>query len=96
MRLRYSRRASNDLASIHEFLSARSPRAALSVMTSIYAALEFIRRHPDASELTSIRGVRGKIVHKYRFKIFYRVIREDDLIEIVHVRHTSRRPFEAE
>jgi plasmid stabilization system protein ParE len=96
MRLRYSRRATSDLASIHEFLSIRSPRAALSVMISIYAALEFIRQHPYASELTSIRGIRGKIVRKYRFKIFYRVIAEDDTIEIVHIRHTSRRPLENE
>ena len=96
MRLRYSRRATNDLASIHEYLNARSPRAALDALTSIYAAVEFIRRHPDASELTSIRGIRGKIVRKYRFKVFYRVITEEDVIEIVHVRHTSRRPLEEE
>ena len=96
MRLRYSRRATNDLTSIHEYLSARSPRASVSVLTSIYAAVEFIRRHPEASELTSIHSIRGKIVRKYRFKIFYRVIAEDDVIEIVHVRHTSRRPLEEE
>ena len=96
MRLRYSRRATNDLASIHEYLSARSPRAALGMLTSIYAAIEFIRHHPEASELTSIPGIRGKIVRKHRFKIFYRVMTEDDAIEIVHVRHTSRRPLEEE
>jgi plasmid stabilization system protein ParE len=65
MRLRYSRRTTADLTSIHEYLSARSPRAALSVLTSIYAAVEFIRRHPEASELTSMQGIRGKIVRKY-------------------------------
>jgi plasmid stabilization system protein ParE len=68
-------------------------RGARNVLTSIYAAVEFIRRHPDAAELTRIRAVRAKIVHKYRFKIFYRVIAEEDVIEIVHVRHTSRRPW---
>ncbi len=93
MKLRYSRRATNDLNSIHEYLNARSPRGARNVLTSIYAAVEFIRRHPDAAELTRIRGVRAKIVLKYRFKIFYRVIAEEDVIEIVHVRHTSRHPW---
>jgi hypothetical protein len=55
-------------------------------MSAVYAAVEFIRRHPKAAELTRIHGVRGKIVRKFRFKIFYRVIAENDLIEIVHVR----------
>jgi|SRR5206468_8727173 len=94
MRVRFSRRATNDLISIHEYLNARSPRGAASVMSAIYAAVEFIRRHPKAAELTRIHGVRGKIVRKFRFKIFYREIAENDLIEIVHVRHGSRRPRE--
>jgi toxin ParE1/3/4 len=96
MKLRYSRRATNDLNSIYEYLNARSPRGARNVLTSIYAAVEFIRRHPNAAELTRIRGVRAKIVRKYRFKIFYRLIAEEDVIEIVHVRHTSRRPWISE
>lgn len=96
MRLRYSRRATNDLSSIYNYLNARSPRGAVNVLTSIYAAVEFIRRYPDAGEATRIRGVRGKIVHKYRFKIFYRIVAENDVIEIVHVRHTSRRLLEEE
>jgi toxin ParE1/3/4 len=93
MKLRYSRRATIDLSSIHEYLNARSPRGARNVLTSIYVAIEFIRRHPEAAEFTSIRGVRAKIVRKYRFKIFYRLIAEENVIEIVHVRHTSRRPW---
>jgi plasmid stabilization system protein ParE len=62
MKFRYSRRATNDLATIHEYLNARNPRGALNVMTAIYAAVEFIRRHPNAAELTRIPGVRGRTV----------------------------------
>jgi len=65
MRIRYSRRATNDLISINEYLSARSPRGAVSLMSAIYAAVEFIRRHPKAAEMTRIHGVRGKIVRKF-------------------------------
>jgi toxin ParE1/3/4 len=64
------------------------------VLTAIYAALEFVRRHPAAAQTTNVPGVRAKIVHRYHFKIFYRVVEADDAIEIVHVRHTSRRPWE--
>src|SRR2546425_1276759 len=58
MKVRYSRRATTDLASIHEYLKARSPGGALNVMTAIYAAVEFIKRYPDAAELTRIAGTR--------------------------------------
>jgi toxin ParE1/3/4 len=46
---------------------------------------------PLGSEQTDDPTVRVKVVLGYRYKIFYR-IREYG-IEIVHVRHTSRRPW---
>ena len=91
MTVRYSPRATRDLESIHEYLIKRSPQGAVSVLTAIYAAVEFIRRHPEATEVTRIGGVRAKVVQRCRFKIFYRVVSPDNVIEIIHVRHTSRR-----
>jgi plasmid stabilization system protein ParE len=93
MIIRYSARATRDLESIYEYLSQRSPRGALHVLTAIYAAVEFVRRDPEAAEATTIDGIRMKVVHRYRFKIFYRAIRSEDAVEVVHVRHTSRRPW---
>ena len=93
MNVRYSARATRDLESIHEYFGKRSPRGAVNVLTAIYAAVEFARRHPTAAELTNVPHVRAKIVQRYRFKIFYRLAESDDAIEIVHVRHTSRRPW---
>jgi plasmid stabilization system protein ParE len=60
MKVRYSPRASYDLDSIYEFLDQHSPAGAARVMAAIYAAVEFIRRNPHASEMTSFRGVRGE------------------------------------
>jgi toxin ParE1/3/4 len=93
MIIRYSRRATQDLEAIREYFTTRSPKGALKVLTAIYAAVEFIRRYPEAAKATRIGGVRGKIVPRYRFKIFYRVVEANGTIEIVHVRHTSRRPW---
>jgi len=90
MNVRYSSRATRDLQSIFEYLTERSPQGALNVLTAIYAAIEFIRRYPDSAQATRIDGIRAKVVQRYRFKVFYRVIQGDDAIEIVHVRHTSR------
>jgi len=96
MKVRYSPRASNDLDSIYEFLNRHNPAGGARVTAAIYAAVEFIRRNPHASEMTSFQGVRGKIVHRHRFKVFYRLVERDDVIEIVHVRHASRRPWTEE
>ena len=96
MIVRYSPRATRDLESIREYLARHTPKGTVSVFTAIYAAIEFVRRHPEAAEVTRIPGVRVKIVPRYRFKIFYRVLETADTVEIVHVRHTSRRPWLAE
>jgi plasmid stabilization system protein ParE len=96
MRVRYSPRATKDLASIHQYLAERSPAGAANVMAAILAAVEFVKRNPLATETTTMRGVHGKIVRKYGFKVFYRVLAEDGMIEIVHVRHPSRKPWSGE
>jgi plasmid stabilization system protein ParE len=97
MKIRYSRRASRDLEAIHEYLSKCSPRGAVNVMTAIFASVEFVRRHPEgAPAVSNMAGARGVVVHRYRFKVFYRVLAADELVEIIHVRHTSRRPWPGE
>ena len=97
MKIRYSRRATRDLDSIHEYLATRSSRGAVNVMTAIFASVEFIRRHPEAAPAVNhIEGVRGVVVHRYRFKVFYRILAPEEIIEIVHVRHTSPRPWSGE
>ena len=93
MIVRYSSRATRDLESIREYLNKPSPQGAVNVLTAIYAAVEFIRRHPEATQGTRIEGVRAKLVQRYRFKIFYRVIESDEALEIIHIRRTSRRPW---
>jgi len=93
MKVRYSRRATRDLERIHDYLTRRSSQGAINVLTSIYAAVEFIRRHGHAAQATSIPGVRAMVVRRYRFKVFYRVVETDNAIEIVHIRHTSRRSW---
>lgn len=90
MIVRYSPRATRDLEAIHEYLSKRSPRGAVNVLTAIYAAVEFVRRQPASAQSTNISGVRAKIVRRYRF---YRVVESDNAIEIIHVRHMSRQPW---
>jgi len=63
-------------------------------MAAIFAAVGFIRRNPEAMPaMPRIPGARAIVVHRYQFKIFYRVLPSDNVVEIVHIRHTSRRPW---
>ena len=71
MKVRYSRRATKDLEAIHDYLTKRSPQGAINVLTSIYATVEFIRRHSEAAQTTNISGVRAMVVRRYHFKVFY-------------------------
>ena len=47
------------------------------------------------SERTDNPDIRVKVVRRYRYRIFYRIV-EAETVEIVHVRHTSRRPWAGE
>jgi toxin ParE1/3/4 len=96
MKIRYSPRATRDLEAIYEYLIQRSPKGTINVLTAIYASIEFIRRHPAATQVTTVPGIHAMIVQRYRFKIFYRILEADDVLEIVHVRHTSRRSWSGE
>jgi plasmid stabilization system protein ParE len=73
MIIRYSPRATRDLESIREYLARYTPKGTVSVFTAIYAAIEFVRRHPEAAEVTRIPGVRAKIFSATvsRFSIAY-------------------------
>lgn len=84
-----------DLSDIFQYLDERSPSGASNVMRAIYASIAFLAEHPQASEETNRPGVRAKIVSRYSFKIFYR-IGDDNIVEIIHVRHAARKPWTSE
>jgi plasmid stabilization system protein ParE len=94
MKVRYTPQARRDIGRIYAYLNKRSPSGALNVSAAIYAGVRFIAERPKASERTDNPIVRVKVVRRYRYKIFYRI--NGDMVEILHVRHTSRRPWRGE
>jgi plasmid stabilization system protein ParE len=94
MRVRYTPRARGDIERIYLYLNKRSASGARNVLGAIYAGVQFIAEHPQASLQANIPTVRVKLVRRYRYRIFYRI--DGDVIEILHVRHTSRRPWSGE
>ena len=92
MIVRYSPQARDDLDKIFQYLHERSPSGADNVMRAIYAAIQFLAERPLASQATERPGIRVKIVRRYRFKIFYAL--SEQAVDIIHVRHSARRPWE--
>ena len=94
MRVRFSRRAQRDIEEIYRYLVDKSPLGAQNVLRSIREAAEFIGRNPHAAPKTDDPEIRMRVVRRHRYKVFFRI--GSDTVEIIHVRHPSRRPLEIE
>jgi len=94
MRLHYRAQALADIDAIERYIEGRSPSGARSVVRAIYASIQLIAEHPLSYQRTDDPDIRVHAVQRYRYKIFYSVT--GDAVEIIHVRHTSRRAWAGE
>lgn len=94
MKVEFTNRAVGDLRKIStqsrkEF--GASVVAALALR--IRNVVEQIGKAPESAPRVEQRpGMRVLPLVRYPFKIFYRII-DSDTVRIVHIRHTSRRPW---
>src|SRR5260370_41451435 len=95
MRIRYRGQALGDIDEIYRSLRKRNSSGALNVLRAIYAGICLIGEQPYACQRTDDPEVRVKVVRRYRYKIFYSII-DGETVEIMHVRHTSRRQWVGE
>ena len=93
MRVRYTPAAFSDRERILKYLRERSPNGAANVAASIREAVARFKDHPLSGYRTDDPGVRALFVVRYPYKIFYRV---RDAVEILHIRHTSRRAWKSD
>lgn len=96
MKVEYSNRALADLRKLSAGSQATfGHRVAAALETRIRAIVEQIRQAPESAPRVEQRpGVRIVPLIRYPYKIFYRIA--DDTVRILHIRHTSRRPWENE
>jgi toxin ParE1/3/4 len=93
MNVLYSPRAARDLEAIAAYHHAvAGPRIATAIGTRIEHVINLVAEHPQSAPRVLQRpGVRVALVLRYPYKIFYRI--RGDAIEILHIRHTARRPW---
>jgi plasmid stabilization system protein ParE len=94
MKVRYTPQAFSDRERILEYLKERSESGSRNVAASIREAVAQLGHQPHSGYRTDNPDVRVLFVVRYPYKIFYRV--RDDVVEILHIRHTSRRAWPGE
>lgn len=95
MKVRFTPRARGDIERIYRCIEKRNSSGALNVLRAIYAGVQFVAEFPEASVRTDNPQVRVRVVRRYRYKVFYRIV-DSNTIEILHIRHTLRRSWAGE
>ena len=88
MRLRFTPRALNDLASILDYISEHSPAGAQRVNQRIQLVVELLSQSPHIGSPTEDPTVRRMTTLPYRYLVFYEI--GDDEVIIHTIRHSSR------
>jgi toxin ParE1/3/4 len=96
MRVVYAPRAVRDLRAIGAYYRhVASEQIADAIAERIRHVVGLIAQHPYMAPRVRQRGgVRSAAVLRYPYIIFYRI--RGDAVEILHIRHTARRPWEGE
>ena len=93
MKIEYTNRAVADLRKVSADSRMRfGDRVAAALERRIRDVVGHIAEHPEAARKVIERpGMRVFPLIHYPYKIFYRIL--GDRVRIVHIRHTSRRPW---
>jgi len=93
MRVEYSKRAIADLRQIAAYYTrSGDPAVGEIIAARIKEVVARIAEFPLSGRAVVQRpDVRVALLRSYRYRIFYRVT--GDAVRIVHIRHTSRRPY---
>ena len=90
MRLRWTRRADQDLDEIANYIGQDSEAAAARVVLELIDRVEMtLPLHPSSGRPGRVIGTRELVIGELPYIIPYRVV--DRQIEILRVLHTSRR-----
>ena len=90
MKLRYSKRALQQIDKSLGYVAERSPAGAAKVEQRMTTLLALLQQHPLTGIKTRIPGVRRMFLTPHPYLIDYFVA--DDEIVVQRFRHTARRP----
>lgn len=88
MRVRYTRRAQDDLTAILAYLGERSFPGAHTVRSALKTTISLIGHFPEIGRPAGEPGVRVLPAGRYPYLVYWRVARSE--VQIVHIRHAGR------
>lgn len=94
MRLRFSPRATRDLAEIGDYIRERNPGGALRVRAAILKTLQMLTHSPRAGQAQAVEGVRKIVTRRYPYIVYYSVNDAAQEVLIITILHGARqRPY---
>jgi toxin ParE1/3/4 len=94
MKVRYTPRASSDLAAILRYLKEHSPQGLRNVKRAIDNTERFIEQYPRGGRASKEAGARVLPVGRYPYLIYWTV--EAGEAWIIHIRDGRRKPWAGE
>jgi len=94
MKLRYTSRAFAERERIFSYLDERCPQAARRIIGRIVGRIRALEHNPYSGRRTDRGDLYTFWVAATTYRDFYRIDGEE--VIIVHIRHTSRRPWRGE
>jgi plasmid stabilization system protein ParE len=90
MKLRFTPRATKDIAEIAAYIRTRNPVAAERVRDSILDAMQTLVLFPKTGRAQALEGVRKLVTRKYHYLVYYIVDVLADEIVILTIQHPAR------
>jgi toxin ParE1/3/4 len=90
MKLRFTPRATQDLADIADYIRARNPTAAQHVRAAILRSLQSLILFPHVGRPQTVEGVRKLATRKYPYLVYYTVDEPGEDVVILTIQHPAR------
>jgi plasmid stabilization system protein ParE len=86
--------ASSDLIQLFEFIELDSPESAAVVIQKLFEAIDSLEQLPHRCKIHRSTKNPKHMVHSMNvspFIIYYRILRDDRLLEVLTIRHGARK-----
>jgi plasmid stabilization system protein ParE len=90
MKLRFTRRATEDVAGIGDYLGAQNPVAAVRVRSAILDTLQLLLQYPRIGRVQTVEGVRKIVTRRYPYIVYYSVDADAQEVVVITVQHPAR------
>jgi plasmid stabilization system protein ParE len=90
MKLRFTPRATQNLAEIADYIHANNPAAAQNVRAAILHSLQNLVLFSEVGQRQAVEGVRKLVTRKYPYLVYYTVDQAAEEIVILTLQHPAR------